>query len=228
MGNILIILTSAASLAGHPTGFHWEEFATPYYAFKEAGYDVTIASVKGGEPPADPTSMEDAKNKSIESVVRYWADEAAMQKLQNSLRADSLDFSEYDAIFFPGGHGTMADLPTANMLAEKLGKAYDGGAVIGAACHGPAIYTITTRADGKPLVAGKRVVAFTNVEEDAIDASKNMPFMLETRLREQGALFENSDLWQAHTVCDGNLCSGQNPASSTDLAAKMLARLAGK
>lgn len=226
MSDILIILTSHARLGdtGRPTGFHWEELATPYWAFRDAGHTVRLASIAGGATH-DPSSL---KNSAADpgSVRRFLADDAAMAALRAAPALATLADARPDAIFLPGGHGTMWDLPGNATLAALLGRAFDRGAVIAAVCHGPAGIVSARRADGQPIVAGRRVNSFTNAEEAAIGLTDAMPFLLESRLRELGARFEGGANFQPHAVRDGNLVTGQNPASAEGVARLVLEALA--
>ena len=210
----LILLTSHAELGdtGKPTGFHWEELAAPYYALVDAGLEVDIASVAGGEPPADPASAEgDAVT---DAVRRFRDDDAAMKALKNSAAVETVRADAYRVVFLPGGHGTMWDLPATPAVGELVAAAFDAGAVVGAVCHGPAGLTGATLASGRPLVEGRRVAGFTDAEERAVGLEGVVPFPLETRLRELGAEFVGGDDFAVNALRDGRLVTGQNPASS--------------
>ena len=221
MKTILFILTSAASMnADHPTGLWFAELADPYYVFQEAGYEVALASPKGGEAPVDANSLKEENV--TESVTHFQADETAMAKLTNTKTIKEIDFGTYAGIFLPGGHGAVIDLPQDQMLADKLGKAFDAGTVIGAVCHGPGGLVSATRADGKPIVAGLRVNSFTNAEEEAVGLTDVVPFLLETRLKELGGHFEGGENFTEYAVRDGNLVTGQNPQSSVRVANLMI------
>ncbi|HVI52475.1 MAG TPA: type 1 glutamine amidotransferase domain-containing protein [Candidatus Sulfotelmatobacter sp.] len=215
---ILIILTSHAVMGntGHPTGVWFEELATPYYAFIDAGADVDIASIDGGKVPVDPASQSASAQPA--SVARFLKDPAAMRKVEHSLKIDSLKADGYAAVFLPGGHGTMWDLPGSTALADLLSSAWDGGKVVAAVCHGPAGLVNVKDAQGRSIVAGRRVSAFTNAEEMAAGFDKVVPFMLETRIRELGATYVSGPDFQPFAVRDGKLVTGQNPASSEDTA----------
>lgn len=223
MPRALFILTSHDRLGDSdtPTGFYWEELATPYWALSDAGWTVELASIKGGEPPADPASAKgDALN---DDVRRFMADEPAMNKLRNTEAVDRVEVSGCDIVFLPGGHGTMWDLPDSRPLGDLLAQAWDKGAVIGAVCHGPAGLLSARLASGDPLVKGRRVAGFTNAEEDAVGLTGTVPFLLADQLRAQGAQHQTGPDWQPFALADGRLVTGQNPASSAEVARLMLA-----
>lgn len=220
---ILMILTSQATMGAdpRPTGVWFEEVATPYYAFVDAGAQVDLASIEGGKIPIDPRSQQAAGNNPA-SVDRFLTDPAAMAKLQGSLNIDQVSAGGYTAIFLPGGHGTMWDLPQSTTLANLLSSAWAKGKVVSAVCHGPAGLINVRDTNGQPLVAGRRVSAFTNSEEDAAGLSTTVPFLLETRLRQLGAHYERGEDFQPFAVRDGKLITGQNPASSAEVARLVL------
>lgn len=220
---ILFVLTSHAVIpaTGEPTGLWMEELTTPYYTFTDAGISVDIVSIQGGTVPIDPRSLNEDANKNPASVNRFRADAAAMEKIKNTPTVAGIDLSKYDAVFLPGGHGTMFDLPTSKELSELVSAAWQQGKVVAAVCHGPAGLVAATDADGQPLIKGKRVTGFTNSEEDAAGLTKSMPFLLESRMRELGGVFETKPNFEAHAVRDGKLVTGQNPASS-EAAAKLV------
>jgi len=222
MPKALFILTSHDTLGdtGKPTGFYWEELAAPYWILSDAGWQIELASIKGGKPPADPSSAEgDAMT---DEVRRLLADEAVMNKLENTTKVEDVEVSGCDIVFLPGGHGTMWDLPNSKALGDLLGRAFDKGAVVGAVCHGPAGLLSARLASGDPLVHGRRVAGFTNSEEDAVGLSDIVPFMLEDQLKAQGGHHQKGPDWQPFAVADGNLVTGQNPASSAEVARLML------
>ncbi len=220
---ILLILTSQATMGNdpRPTGVWFEELSTPYYAFADAGAEVDIASIAGGRIPIDPHSIEGAGG-NPPSVERFLKDKAAMAKLEHSLKIDGISAGDYAAVFLPGGHGTMWDLPGSVRLADLLSSAWGGGKVIAAVCHGPAGLVGAKDAGGRPLVAGRRVSAFSNSEEATAGLTGKVPFLLETRLRELGAKYEHGPDFQPFAVRDGNLVTGQNPASSGKVAELVL------
>jgi putative intracellular protease/amidase len=187
----------------------------------EAGSEVEIASIAGGAPPIDPKSLDNPP----ESVRRFQGDETAMAALEGTRPVAALDPAGYAAVFLPGGHGTMWDLPGNDALKRLIGTVFDSGRLVSAVCHGPAGLLQVSRADGLPLVAGRRVSAFTDAEEQAVGLVEAMPFLLETMLREQGAQFESGPNFQPYAVRDGNLVTGQNPQSSALVAQEVIAAL---
>ncbi len=216
---ILMVVTSHGQIdAEHATGLWLEEFAVPYALFKEAGYDVTVASVKGGKAPVDPRSLEgDASTP---------PDEVALAALEETTALDGIDVDRYVAVFFPGGHGTMFDLPTSEKVGAAVAHFIASDRPAGFVCHGPAALVGATLPDGTSVVKGRRVTGFTDAEERAVELDEKMPFLLETRLRELGGEFAGADNWAEHVVVDGNLVTGQNPASSGKAARELLALLA--
>ncbi len=208
---VLMVVTSAERMSnGKPTGLWLEEFAVPYLLFKEAGFEVTVASPKGGKAPVDERSLKEG------GQVFEWAN--AIVALDATVRLDQVQAQGFDAIFLPGGHGTMFDFPDDPDLKRLLHRFAAEDKVIAAVCHGPAGLVGAKKADGTPLVAGKTITAFTDAEEIAVELDKAMPFMLETRLRKEGATFVVGEKWAAHTQVDGKLVTGQNPASSKGAA----------
>lgn len=219
---ILIVATSHAKVGdtGDETGLWLEELTTPYYAFLDAGAQVDIASTAGGAIPIDPKSL--SAEDQPESAKRFLADEAASAKFRQSLRVEDVSAEPYAAVFLPGGHGTMWDLPTSAALATLISRAFADGKVVAAVCHGPAGLLNATDQSGGPLVAGRRISAFTNSEEEAAEMSDKVPFLLESRLRELGARYESGPDSQPFAVRDGRLVTGQNPASSGQVARLLL------
>lgn len=220
--NILIITTSAATMgtSDEPTGLWLEELTTPYYAFIDAGARLTLASIAGGEIPVDPRSVEPAGENDT-SVERALKDSTFQRLLAETPKFDTIDASVYDAILLPGGHGTMFDYPENNALASLVAEFDSAGKVVAAVCHGPAGLVGARKADGTPVVAGRRVAAFTDSEERAAGLEKMVPFMLETRLKELGARHEAGPDFKPFAVRDGNLVTGQNPQSA-ELLAKLV------
>ena len=223
---VLIVVTSCDALGstGRKTGFYFDEMAAPYWAFREAGYTVDIASMAGGKAPADPGSVGEA-GKRAAAVERFMSDPASMALLEATLPVEQVDGPAYAAVFLPGGHGTMWDFDNPT-LGRVISAAWAAGAVVGAVCHGPAGLVTARRADGQPLVAGMTVNSFTDAEEAAAGLTDVVPFLLETRLRELGARFEAGPNFQTYAVRDGRLVTGQNPRSATRVAELMLAALA--
>lgn len=220
--SVLMIVTSHARLGatGAATGFWLEELAAPYFEFIKAGATVDIASPQGGKPPVDPKSEGDQSA----AVKAFLADATATAKLDGSLRLDEVK-SAYDAYFVVGGHGVMWDLVDNAALAALLSRAYDGGRVVAAVCHGPAALVNVRLGNGGHLVAGKRVSAFTNDEETAAGLDQAVPFALESTLKDRGARFEAGPRWGSFAVRDGKLVTGQNPASSAAVARGVLEAL---
>ncbi|MEE4454898.1 type 1 glutamine amidotransferase domain-containing protein [Novosphingobium resinovorum] len=219
---ILMILTSSATMGetSKTTGLWFEELATPYYAFLDADASVTLASIRGGPAPIDPRSVK-ARGENEANVDRFLVDETASKALNETLPVCAIDISEYDAVFLPGGHGTMWDLPESAELAMLLGKAWADGKVIAAVCHGLAGLVNVKDENGVPLVSGRRVTSFSDSEERAAGLDEAVPFPLETRLRELGGRYESIADFQPFAIADGRLVTGQNPASS-DLTAKLM------
>jgi putative intracellular protease/amidase len=222
MKSVLMIVTSHDKLGatGDKTGFWLEELAAPYQEFVNAGVSVDIASPRGGKPPADPRSEADA----TPAVQAFQADATARGKLEQSVRLANVS-STYDAYFVVGGHGVMWDLADNPTLSALLATAYESGKVVAAVCHGPAALVNVRLPSGAPLVAGKKVTGFSNVEEEAVGLAKVVPFALETTLVDRGGKYEAGPLWQPFAVVDGRLVTGQNPASSALAAQKTLTLL---
>jgi putative intracellular protease/amidase len=220
--NILMVLTSHDQLGdtGHKTGFWLEEFAAPYYVFRDAGAKITLASPKGGQPPLDPKSDEpDAQTPATD---RFHKDTEARQALANTLPLASVNPEDYDAVFYPGGHGPLWDLaedPNSIRLIEAF---YAAGKPVGAVCHAPAVFRHTKAPDGQPLVKGKRVTGFSNSEEAAVGLTDIVPFLVEDMLKANGGQYSKADDWHSFAVVDGHLVTGQNPASSEAAAHAML------
>ena len=210
--------------SGKPTGIWVEELAVPYYQFIDAGMNVTIASPLGGAVPFDPSSVA-ATGKNSPQVERFLADADAQKAVQTTHTVTTLDPAVLDAVFFPGGHGTMWDLPNNSAVTTLVEKQFAANKIVAAVCHGPAGLVSAKRADGKSILFGKKVNAFTDAEEVAAGLMEVIPFTLESRIRELGGVFESVANWQPHAVRDGNLITGQNPASSEKVAALVLAAL---
>jgi putative intracellular protease/amidase len=212
---VLMIATSHTVLGttGKPTGVWAEELVTPYYQLIDAGATVEIATPKGGAMSFDASSIKPAgQNDAL--IERFLADPSAQAKALATHVAASVDGVAFDAVFLPGGHGTMWDLPGDAGVTRAVEVAYKAGAVIASVCHGAAGLVTARRADGKSIVQGKRVNSFTDAEEAAVGLSSVVPFQLESRLRELGAVFESAANWQPFAVRDGQLITGQNPQSS--------------
>ncbi len=223
--NILMILTSHDELGetGKKTGFWLEEFAAPYYVFKDAGAKLTLASPLGGQPPLDPKS--DQSDSQTPDTRRFKQDDAAQVALAHTVRLAEVKYADFDAVFYPGGHGPLWDLAEdANSIAliEKMAAA---GKPVALVCHAPGVLRHAKAADGTPLAKGKSVTGFSNSEEAAAGLTDVVPFLLQDMLTKQGAKYECASDWQAHIVSDGVLITGQNPASSAAAAKELLARL---
>lgn len=227
MARILILSTATDVLGatGKPTGVWYEELATPYYAFLDAGHEVALVTLGGQPVPIDPNS-DTTGAETPASVERFRADAAATALLAAPGRLEDADVRSFDALYIPGGHGAMYDLAESDLVAEVIGTAWDTGKVVASVCHGPAAFAKAKDASGAPIVQGRRVSAFTDSEERGVGLAEAMPFLLESRLRELGAEFESVADWQPHSVSDGRLVTGQNPASSEGAAEKVLALLA--
>ncbi|SFR56787.1 Putative intracellular protease/amidase [Pseudidiomarina maritima] len=222
---ILMVLTSHEQLgdSGHKTGFWAEEFAAPYYAFKDAGAEVVLASPKGGQPPIDPNSEQaDAQTN---ATVRLFEDEAAMTQLANTLKLSDVTADEFDAIFYPGGHGPLWDLSQDPLSIGLIQQFWEQDKPVAAVCHAPAVLVNAKTPAGDPIVKGRKVSGFTNSEEAAVGLTDVVPFLLEDKLKELGGLYEKVDDWKPYAVVDGNLITGQNPASSEAVAEQLLKKL---
>lgn len=224
---VLFVLTSHGRL-GHTdmkTGFHWSEMTDPYYVLTDAGVDVDIASVAGGRPPHDPDSFKDDPEQDPETVTRFHRDHAAMAKLEDTRPVSEFDISRYDAIYMPGGHGTMWDLPDSEALTRMIEDAWRSGKIIAAVCHGPAALVAARDKRGEPLVQDRRICSFTDMEERKAGKDDIVPFLLEGKLRALGAIFESAPPSQEIVVTDGPFITGQNPASAKALGETLLQKL---
>ena len=222
---ILMVLTSHDQLGdtGHKTGFWLEEFATPYYVFRDADADITLASPDGGQPPLDPKS--DEADFQTEATQRFKGDTDAQAELANTHKLADLSPDDYDAVFYPGGHGPFWDLAEDRHSIALIELMYASGKPVAAVCHAPAVFKHTKAADGSQLVAGKSLTGFSNSEEAAVQLTDVVPFLLEDELTASGANYSSADDWQPYAVTDGNLITGQNPASSGLVAKAVLERL---
>lgn len=218
---ILMVLTSHDILGstGRKTGFWLEEFAAPYYVFTDAGIEVTVVSPKGGQPPIDPKS--DDPNNQTPAQTRFKQDKAALNVLANTSRLDSVSSKDFDTVFYPGGHGPMWDLAEDPVSIQLIESFYDSGKPIAFVCHAPGVLR-HVKHKGEPLVKGKHVTGFTNGEEEAVQLTHVVPFLVEDELLKLGATFEKKANWEIFTVTDGRLVTGQNPASSTAGAQALL------
>ena len=223
---VLIIATSHGTLGsgGEATGLWLEELAVPYMVLREAGVEVEIASVRGGKLPIDPRS-EKPHDEHPPRVQRFLDDAAATRAMNASHSMSDVDLQQFDAVFFPGGHGTMWDLPDES-VGRLVADFLTAGKPVAAVCHGPAALVSARKADGKPLVAGRRITAFSDSEERAVGLMDVVPFALESRLRELGATLRTAPDFEPHAMRDGLLITGQNPASSEKVAQLLLEALA--
>ena len=221
---VLFVLTSHSELGdtGHKTGFWIEEFAAPYYALTDKGVDVTLASPKGGQPPIDPKSSEPGF--STPATERFNGDSALKEKLSATAVLSTVKSADFDAVFYPGGHGPLWDLATNADSLRLIAEFISANKVVAAVCHAPVVL-INAVHDGKPLVNGKRVTGFSNTEEEAVQLTKVVPILVEDGLKEKGGLYEKGADWAPFAIEDGLLITGQNPASSETVAHKLLARL---
>jgi putative intracellular protease/amidase len=222
MMKILMILTSHDQLGntGKKTGFWLEEFAAPYYVFKDAGVDITVASPKGGQPPLDPKS--DEPDFQTAATDRFKKDPAAQKVLAASHRLAEMSEKNFDAIFYPGGHGPMWDLVNDKNSIALIEATYAAGKPVAAVCHAPGIFRDVKGPDGQPFVKGKQVTGFTNTEEEAVQLTNIVPFLVEDSLKQAGGIFSKGPDWQPYVLVDGKLITGQNPASSAAAAEKLL------
>jgi putative intracellular protease/amidase len=222
---ILMVLTSHDQLGdtGKKTGFWLEEFAAPYYVFKDAGAEITLASPKGGQPPLDPKS--DQPDAQTEATKRFRADAAATAALASTHKLATVKAESFDAVFYPGGHGPLWDLAQSKDSIALIESAIAAGKPVGAVCHAPAVLRDVKGPDGSPLVKGKKVTGFTNTEEEAVGLTKVVPFLVEDMLKEKGGTYSKGGDWQSHVLTDGLLVTGQNPQSSEAGAKALLALL---
>jgi putative intracellular protease/amidase len=218
---ILMILTSHDVLGntGRKTGFWLEEFAAPYFVFRDAGVAVTLASPKGGQPPVDPKSDEPGNQ--TEAMARFKKDAVAQKALSQTQKLADMKSADFDTIFYVGGHGPMWDLAESKDSIALLESFYNSGKYIALVCHSPGVLRHVTY-KGEPLVKGKHVTGFTNGEEEAVKLTHVVPFLVEDELLRLGAIFEKKKDWDVYAVTDGRLVTGQNPASSTTAAQALL------
>ncbi len=218
---ILMVLTSHAELGdtGTSTGLWLEEFAAPYYAFVNAGADITLASPKGGKPPVDPSSLQDQFL--TDATNRYEKDDVAKGKLENTFQLDQVASNDFDAVFYPGGHGPLWDLAINKKSQSLISEFYSAGKPVGAVCHGTAALLHAKDGEGRPIIEGKEITAFTDSEEEAVGATAIVPFSVEQDAVKLGAKFRKADDWSAFAIADGLLVTGQNPQSS-EVTAKLL------
>ena len=223
---VLMVLTSHDKLGNtsRKTGFWLEELAAPYYAFKDAGAEVVLASPKGGQPPLDPKSNEPAFQTDL--TRRFEADATATAQLGVTLRLDTVSQVAFDTVFYPGGHGPLWDLAEDKHSIELIQSFLAASKPIALVCHAPGVLRHVKTPDGRPLVEGKIVTGFTNTEEAAVELTEVVPFLVEDELKAKGGVFSRGDDWAPYVVSDGLLITGQNPASSASAAALVLKQLA--
>ncbi len=224
---VLIVLTSHDQLGntGKKTGFWLEEFVAPYYVLKEAGAEIVLASPKGGRPPIDPKS--DLPENQTHFTRQFRTDGTAQAQFADTEELTYISASDFDGVFYPGGHGPMWDLPdnaTSIALIEDFVKS---DKPVAAVCHAPAALINVRGKNGEYLVKGKRVTGFANTEEEAVGLTSVVPFLLEDQLRERGAIYSKMDNWIPYVQVDGKLITGQNPASSHPAAEELLKLLRG-
>src|SRR3954451_22390965 len=222
---VLMVLTSHDRLGntGRTTGFWLEEFAAPYFVFRDAGVELTLASPKGGQPPLDPKS--DLPENQTPAMARFKKDATAQTALANTLKLADMKSEEFDTVFYPGGHGPIWDLAESPVSIALLESFYNSGKPIALVCHSPGVLRHVMY-QGAPLVQGKHVAGFTNGEEEEVQLTHVVPFLVEDELTRLGAIFEKLPNWQPHAIVDGRLITGQNPASSTVAAQNLMNLLA--
>jgi putative intracellular protease/amidase len=222
---VLMVLTSHDQLGntGRKTGFWLEELAAPYYAFKDAGAEVVLASPNGGQPPLDPKSNE--PDFQTEHTHRFEADAQATAQLATTLRLDSISQADFDTVFYPGGHGPLWDLAEDRTSIELIQAFLGANKPVALVCHAPGVLRHVKTALGRPLVEGKNVTGFTNSEEEAVGLTNVVPFLVEDELKAKGGLYSRGPDWGSYVVVDGLLITGQNPASSAEAATVLLKQL---
>jgi len=221
-----MVLTSHDRLGdtGRKTGFWLEELAAPYYAFKDAGADITLASPKGGNPPLDPKSNE--PDFQTELTHRFEADAEAKAQLASTVRLDSVSAADFDTVFYPGGHGPLWDLAEDSHSIALIERFIEAGKPVALVCHAPGVLRHVKTSAGRPLVEGKKVTGFANSEEEGVGLTNIVPFLVEDELIAKGGLYSKGEDWGSYVVQDGLLITGQNPGSSAATAAQLLKTLA--
>lgn len=222
MAHILMVLTSHDQLGdtGEKTGFWLEEFAAPYYVFKDAGAQITLASPHGGQPPLDPKS--DDENAQTDATRRFKADAEAQKQLASTVPLSSVKAGDFDAVFYPGGHGPLWDLAEDAQSIALIESTFAAGKPLALVCHAPGVLRHTKAPDGSALVKGKRVTGFTNSEEDAVQLTQIVPFLVEDMLKANGGVYSKGPDWAPYVLTDDTLITGQNPASSEQGAHALL------
>lgn len=223
---ILMVLTSHDQLGdtGKKTGFWLEEFAAPYYTFIDAKAQVTLSSPKGGQPPLDPVS--DEPDAQTDATRRFGSDSDAQAALANTVLLGEIDPYDFDAVFYPGGHGPLWDLAENEDSKVLIEAFYAANKPIAAVCHAPGVFKNVCTPDGQSVVHGKKVTGFTNSEEEAVGLTRVVPFLVEDMLKAKGGDYSKAADWASYVVEDGHLITGQNPASSSAVAQALLTRLA--
>lgn len=224
---VLIVLTSHSELgnSGEKTGFWIEEFAAPYYAFMEAGISVVLASPKGGHPPIDPKSNEPSSQ--TPATIRFIADGDLQMLLSHTKKLTEVSADDFDAIFYPGGHGPLWDLTTDEDSIKLIEDFWKSEKPVAAVCHAPSALLNVLDENGNPLVKGKKVTGFTNTEEEGVQLTEIVPFLLEDELKNKGGIYSKKADWESYVVKDGLLITGQNPASSEEAAQELIKLLKG-
>ncbi len=225
--DILMVMTSHDQLGntGRKTGIWLEEFAAPYFVFRDAGVNLTLASPKGGQPPIDPKS--DLPENQTPAMTRFKQDDAAKKAFSQTVKLADMRAEDFDTVFYPGGHGPMWDLAESADSIALIESFYNSGKYIALVCHAPGVLHHVNY-QGQPLVKGKRVTGFTNSEEEEVQLTHVVPFLVEDELKRLGAHFEKASNWQSFVVVDGRLITGQNPTSSTAGAEALLKAVSGK
>lgn len=219
---VLMVLTSHSELGttGHKTGFWIEEFAAPYYILKDAGVDITIASPKGGQPPIDPKSAEPSSQ--TEATRRFNNDRELQQRLATTRKLSEVNADDFDAVFYPGGHGPLWDLNKDQESIRLIESFWKSKKPVAAVCHAPSVLLNAKDENGDPIVKDRKVTGFTNNEEKAVQLTEVVPYLLEDELKNLGGVYSRKENWESHVVTDGYLITGQNPASSAEAARQLL------
>ena len=219
---VLMVLTSHDTLGdtGRKTGFWLEELAAPYYAFKDAGVEIRLASPKGGQPPLDPKSNE--PDFQTDTTRRFEADADAMGALSSTVKLSDVSAADFDTVFYPGGHGPLWDLAEDRTSIALIESFLRSGKPVALVCHAPGVLRHVQTAAGRPIVEGKKVTGFSNSEEAAVGLTEVVPFLVEDELKAQGGIYSAAPDWQSYVLQDGTLITGQNPASSAETAHRLL------
>ena len=226
MKKVLMVLTSHHQLGntGRKTGFWLEELAAPYYTFKDAGVEITLASPAGGQPPLDPKSNEPSFQTDL--TRRFEADATANAQLANTVRLDSVNQADFDTVFYPGGHGPLWDLTNDKNSIALIEAFLAANKPVALVCHAPGVLRYVKTPAGRPLVEGKQVTGFANTEEEGVGLTKIVPYLVEDVLKELGGVYSKGPDWGSYVLTDGLLITGQNPGSSAEAAALLLKRIA--